>query len=147
MARQRLPELQPEPTAPRLTTGLMNGSRRPTALIAFGSCFLSVSFALLSWTATVVWGLAAPFTSACFGACFNGTFTAVLGASFTGTFTATFGASFAGAFPRTAGAGLAATTAIFAGATPGFAVTATGFEATGLKVLACGCIGDAVTAT
>src|SRR6266700_3455811 len=114
MARQRLPELQPEPTAPRLTTGLMNGSRRPTALIAFGSCFLSVSFALLSWTATVVWGLAAPFTSAFLGACFNG------------TFTATFGASFAGAFPRTAGAGLPATTAIFAGATPGFAVTATG---------------------
>src|SRR5579863_5695963 len=49
MARQRLPELQPDPPT-RLTTGLTNGSRRPAVLIAFSCLLLS---ALLSWTATV----------------------------------------------------------------------------------------------
>src|SRR5436305_1785386 len=53
MARQRFPELQPDPIAPRLTTGLMNGSRRPLAVIFLDSVFLT-SAGLLSFTATVV---------------------------------------------------------------------------------------------
>src|SRR5712692_7627182 len=52
MARQRLPELHPEPVVPMLTTGLTNGSLRATVLTTFAG-LLSLTV-LLSWTATVV---------------------------------------------------------------------------------------------
>src|SRR6266849_10281466 len=58
MARQRFPVLQPEPTMARLTTGLMNGSRRPARLIFFGaSGFASAGFFWFS-TAICCWGCA-----------------------------------------------------------------------------------------
>src|SRR5450432_4422296 len=50
MARQRLPELHPEPVAPMFTTGLTNGSRRLAAWT--GSAGLLSPAGLLSWTAT-----------------------------------------------------------------------------------------------
>src|SRR5215475_2946961 len=54
MARQRFPELQPEPTAPPIvTTGLTKGSRRPAAPIFFSWGFL-LSAALVSCTATTL---------------------------------------------------------------------------------------------
>src|SRR5712664_3443695 len=50
MARQRLPELHPEPVAPIWTTGLTNGSRRLAAWT--GSAGLLSPAGLLPWTAT-----------------------------------------------------------------------------------------------
>src|ERR1044071_6621699 len=47
MARQRFPVLHPEPVGPMLTTGLVNGSLRPTAFIALGFSVFSAFFA--SW--------------------------------------------------------------------------------------------------
>src|SRR6266849_6101352 len=54
IARHRLPELQPDSRAPKLTTGLTNGSRRPAAFTALGAGFLLSAVAFLSATATVV---------------------------------------------------------------------------------------------
>src|SRR4029077_3231467 len=56
IARQRFPVLQPEPTMARLTTGLINGSRRPAKLIFLGpSGFASAGFFWFS-TAICCWG-------------------------------------------------------------------------------------------
>src|ERR1700730_17141794 len=88
MARQRLPELHPAAVAFRLTTGLTNGSRRPTVLAALTGV-LSVA-ALVSCTATVVFASALPFTATAIGwlPTFAGTFAAAAdlkGSDFTGT--------------------------------------------------------------
>src|ERR1700757_4694586 len=112
MARQRLPELHPDPVALMLTTGLMNGSRRPAVLIGFAG----LAAALLSWTATVVGAGEALFVATATGLllALAGALTAALnGSAFTGVaviFEAVFG-----------DAGLAETTAIWAaGGAAGF---------------------------
>src|SRR5258708_4464531 len=65
MARQRFPELHPEPIALMLTTGLINGSRRPAVLIDFaGLVLLAV---LLFCTATSVGAGEALFVAAATG--------------------------------------------------------------------------------
>src|SRR6478752_2134821 len=58
MVRQRLPELHPEPSMLRLTTGLTNGSRRPARLTCFGLDFVSAGF---FWFSTAI---------SCFGCAF-----------------------------------------------------------------------------
>src|SRR5712692_6452753 len=59
MVRQRLPELQPEPSMLRLTTGLTKGSRRPAKSMCLGaSAFASAGF---FWFSTAICCLGCDF--------------------------------------------------------------------------------------
>jgi hypothetical protein len=62
IVRQRFPVLHPEPTAPMFTTGLVNGSLRPTAFTTFVAGFFPSAF-LPSVTATAGVGLGACLTT------------------------------------------------------------------------------------
>src|SRR3954454_4176620 len=69
IAKQRLPLLHPEPSMLRLTTGLMNGSRRLVRLICLGASFLAS--AGFFWFSTAICCLGSAFLRAAAGFTFG----------------------------------------------------------------------------
>src|SRR5262249_17813046 len=116
IARHRLPVLQPEPTALKFTTGLMNGSLRPAAVVGRTVSFLSFSLVFESASATVVPVLAALLVSATAFVCLL-------------PFAAPFGVAAFAKGSRAFVAPTGATTA-FTGAVAGLASPLAGLEAT-----------------